>query len=108
MTDTFKMTDKHYYLDWIKNPYSSLEEFAKHWGLSLERAKELTKPELSRELCDDVVEVKENGDWTQICARCLKKVRYDKERLDEDSGSGICGVQGCENEADHFYTFKQE
>jgi len=41
------------------------------------------------------------GFWTQICAECVNKHNIEKNLLDS-SGSGICGVKGCANEADHY------
>ncbi len=43
----------------------------------------------------------EYGMWSQVCAECAKKHKMPKNLLDE-SGSGICGVEGCENEADYY------
>jgi len=53
-------------------------------------------------LFDDYTDDYENGCfWTQICAECAIKHKFDSNLLD-DSGSGICGVKGCTNEADHY------
>jgi hypothetical protein len=50
----------------------------------------------------DDAERDENGNiWSQICSSCAKKYYSQSLNLDE-SGSGICGVQGCENQADYY------
>lgn len=43
----------------------------------------------------------EYGTWSQVCVECAKKHKMPKNLLDE-SGDGICGVEGCENEADYY------
>ena len=49
---------------------------------------------------DDAVK-DENGIWSQICSSCAKKY-YPRSLNLDDAGSGICGVQGCENQADFY------
>jgi hypothetical protein len=39
------------------------------------------------------------NDWSQICPDCVKKYNIPESMLD-DGGSGICGVEGCENDID--------
>lgn len=39
------ITNRHYLNDLEKEFNNDIEVFAKHWGISLERAKELTKQE---------------------------------------------------------------
>jgi len=46
--------------------------------------------------------------WTQVCEECAIKHNLLDTYLDIDSGSGICGVVGCEREADHYYDFDGE
>ena len=53
---------------------------------------------------DDVV-VEPEGTWSQICRHCVKKHGISKSVLDFEAGYGICGVEGCENEADHYIDF---
>lgn len=48
----------------------------------------------------------EEGVWTQICKDCVEKYNIDKKYLDE-CGSGICGVKGCNNEADFYLDFPE-
>ena len=43
--------------------------------------------------------------WTQVCDSCAKKHHLVDSYLDIGSGHGICGVSGCEREADHYYDF---
>ena len=54
---------------------------------------------------DDVVKDDDGHLWSQICSECAKKVKPGKHSLD-DVGSGICGVEGCENEADYYIDFE--
>lgn len=49
------------------------------------------------------------GVWAGMCRECAKKYRdilVDDfcDRLD-DCGSGTCGVEGCNNEADYYVDF---
>lgn len=52
---------------------------------------------------DDVVEGEYNV-WSQVCNACVEKHNIPKGLLD-DAGQGICGVVGCENEADYYIDF---
>lgn len=45
------------------------------------------------------------GSWSQVCQHCTDKHKFDNSMIDEGVGHGICGVQGCENEADHYIDF---
>ncbi len=45
--------------------------------------------------------------WSQICNSCTEKHNIDHKYLDEDAGHGICGVEGCENESDHYIDFPE-
>lgn len=42
--------------------------------------------------------------WSQMCEGCYKKYGYKIPNCSGD-GSGICGVEGCENEADYYVDF---
>ena len=53
---------------------------------------------------DDVTIDDNKHYWSQICESCVSKYNIAKSLLDE-SGSGICGCQGCENEADYYIDF---
>lgn len=52
---------------------------------------------------DDFVNSNE-GVWSQICDSCVKKYDLHECQLDQ-FGSGICGVQGCSNDSDHYIDF---
>ena len=41
--------------------------------------------------------------WSQICEDCAKKHNIDKKYLDT-TGSGICGVEGCNHDEDNNYS----
>ena len=53
---------------------------------------------------DDVTMDADRHYWSQICESCVLKYNIAKSLLYE-SGSGICGCQGCENEADYYIDF---
>ena len=53
---------------------------------------------------DDVTMDEDGHYWSQICKSCAEKHNMPDSLLDE-CGSGICGVQGCENEADYYIDF---
>ena len=55
---------------------------------------------------DDFV-IDEDGQhvWSQVCPSCAKKFNFSENILD-NAGSGICGVDGCNNESDYYIDFK--
>ena len=54
---------------------------------------------------DDYV-VENNGVWTQICTTCAEKHHIATARLSGGaSNESICGVAGCENEANFYLDF---
>ena len=57
-------------------------------------------------LFDDIV-TDEYGTWTQICESCAEKYNF-YGRLSNISGDCICGVFGCENEADYYLDFNED
>ena len=48
---------------------------------------------------DDYTKNDDSSYWSQICPQCAKKHSINPKYLD-DSGSGICGVYGCECNSD--------
>lgn len=48
----------------------------------------------------------EYGCWSQICQHCVDKYKIHFNRLADD-GHGICGVSGCENQADYYIDFEE-
>lgn len=54
---------------------------------------------------DDVTK-DEQGRWSQICEGCRVLLAVPDYLVDENSGHGICGVEGCNTEADHYIDFK--
>lgn len=57
----------------------------------------------------DDVSVGYDNVWTQICEGCRNKYNLSDDNeisIAYDEGNGICGVEGCENEADHYIDFK--
>ena len=53
---------------------------------------------------DDYVTEDELGRWSQICEGCRQEYidKISDEDLELEHGYGICGVSGCENEAEHY------
>ena len=49
----------------------------------------------------------ENSHWTQVCEDCRNKYNFPFSDLD-DVGYGICGVLGCQNEADFYLELNLE
>lgn len=45
------------------------------------------------------------GKWSQICQECVDKYQIDIRHLDINAGTGICGVEWCNNESDHYIDF---
>lgn len=67
------------------------------------------KDKNSDAIFDDYVVCYDGGDcWTQVCNSCKEKFNFPENLLDKDIGSGICGVKGCSNEADHYYDFDKD
>lgn len=56
---------------------------------------------------DDFVE-SDYGVWSQICDSCVNKHGISQSVLSTYSGSGICDVKGCENEADYYIEFPND
>ena len=57
-------------------------------------------------LFDDIT-IDDNGyKWSQVCNCHTKKLNISELMLDE-AGQGICGVIGCENEADYYIDFNK-
>lgn len=54
---------------------------------------------------DDYTDDEDNV-WSQICNDCKQQLDFDYAKL-SDGGSGICGVKGCNNEADYYIDFKE-
>ena len=55
---------------------------------------------------DDFVQDEESGGWACMCKNCVNKYKITESLLD-DAGQGICGVQGCDNEADYYIDFPE-
>lgn len=55
---------------------------------------------------DDVTKADEESSysWSQICLSCVDEHKIDNKVLD-NAGSGICGVEGCWNESDYYIDF---
>jgi len=54
----------------------------------------------------------DNNKWSQICQGCLEKHKFDEKDADcfisWNEGHGICGVEGCNNESDHYIDFSDD
>lgn len=55
---------------------------------------------------DDVAEDDNGHQWACICKECVEKYGIPEKLLDE-AGQRICGVEGCENEADFYIDFPE-
>lgn len=63
-------------------------------------------------LDDWVDDKKANGEegggyWTQLCVEHAHLVK-DFGLSDKYEGHGICGVKGCQKEADYYYDFTEK
>ena len=45
------------------------------------------------------------GYWTQICPQCKEKYHSLLGNRIDECGSGICGIKGCNNEAECYVDF---
>jgi hypothetical protein len=59
---------------------------------------------------DDFTKNDDGTYWSQICESCRQKYSESigNDDLDLNSGNGICGVAGCENESDHYIDFNPD
>ena len=80
-------------------PYHHLEY--KYFDTWKEAYEQLEKELISK--FDDVT-CDEHGKWSQLCKQCKTNLSIDEKLLD-DNGSGVCGVEGCENEAFYYIDF---
>lgn len=55
---------------------------------------------------DDFAKNEDGRYWACICEKCVKQNNISENLLD-DVGVGICGVAGCENEADYYIDFPE-
>jgi len=53
---------------------------------------------------DDYTKNDNNAYWSQICKSCKEKNNISDSIIDS-SGSGICGVESCNNESDYYIDF---
>lgn len=72
-------------------------------GRSLRRG-EVTVEDLKK-LFDDVTTDEDGHQWSQVCTKCEGEHKLPSHLLAEE-GSGICGVKGCENEAEYYLDFE--
>jgi len=43
--------------------------------------------------------------WSYVCQHCVDVHAFDNSLLSKDCAEGMCGVQGCSNEAVHYIDF---
>jgi hypothetical protein len=53
---------------------------------------------------DDVTTDENGHKWSQICEACVER-SHVSSKIISNPGSGICGVEGCNNEADFYIDF---
>jgi hypothetical protein len=59
---------------------------------------------------DDAVSKEDDGinAWSQVCNKCVDKHHIEQDKLSPVPSECICGVEGCENEADYYIDFDDE
>ena len=55
---------------------------------------------------DDVTEDNDGHIWSQICCNCDSLHTFPNAQIDKGIGNGLCGVKGCDNEAEHYIDFE--
>lgn len=53
---------------------------------------------------NDLISDNVYGIWSQICKSCASKIGNFSSI--ENCGSGICGVNGCNNKANYYFIIK--
>lgn len=53
---------------------------------------------------DDFV-IEDEGNWSQICEKCFSIYFTNHEVTEIPIANLICGVEGCQNEADYYLDF---
>lgn len=53
----------------------------------------------------DDIETEEGCSQSQVCCDCVSKHNINKSILDPTASNPICGIKGCENEADYYIDF---
>ena len=48
------------------------------------------------------------SNWTYLCNHCRKKLGFQKKLDDNVPAEVICGIQGCQNEADFYLDLPTE
>jgi hypothetical protein len=59
--------------------------------------------EYSLVIFDDFI-IEDEGNWSQICDKCFLK-HFSSHSVTNIPNSLICGVEGCQNEADYYLDF---
>ncbi|WP_341323442.1 hypothetical protein NSQ62_08185 [Solibacillus sp. FSL H8-0523] len=54
---------------------------------------------------DDVTN--SEGVYSQICNACVNALAVEKNKLDFNAAIGICGVKGCNNDAEHYINLEK-
>jgi len=54
---------------------------------------------------DDVTTDDDGHKWSQICNACTTTLGIEDNLLDLNVGHGICGVEECDNESNHYIDF---
>lgn len=54
---------------------------------------------------DDIVK-DDDGTWSQICPKCIAKLKIPDNMISECPSECICGVIGCNKQADYYLDFK--
>lgn len=64
---------------------------------------------LTKKDFDDIVTDEDGEQWSQLCVGHAEQVDEENAGLGLVSpmGSGICGVEGCDVESEHYIDFKE-
>ena len=110
-----KLVYRNYYrhcdTEWVDAWDSACDDECPVCGkpISPYKSEDLRCIEVEGVILDDWVE---NNDpdlsygWSQVCDEHL--LDFPDTMHDCNSGSGICGVKGCQNEADHYIDFDED
>jgi hypothetical protein len=71
----------------------------------------LRKVGLTKEDFDDITTDK-YGEWSQLCDGHAEQMdeegNVSEYFIERNSGSGVCGVEGCDVESEHYIDFKNK
>lgn len=57
---------------------------------------------------DDITTDEDNHNWSQVCNLCKEKHNISDDLLDYAPYNGLCGIEGCSNDANYYIDFPDE